>query len=204
MSTVKVFKDYHYGVLVEWQNGGQYHDSFSNIAKYYAKVCWMFPGLFIRSTTLRHSEVFQNYFIVLAIFYIILVFTDITFTTVMMIQGMNAIQSTYLQMIVFLTFYPLAGMLSPVFGIISVSDVRLTLQVILCKPFFYRGMAYMNALSLLSNLSLYILTDIIVTAVKGGKYYLLYAWILLATKILLAQLVSVQTANFRNPKYHQY
>ena len=67
-------------------------------------------------------------------------------------------------------------------------------------------MAYMNALSLIANLNLYILTDIIVisTSAKGGKYNLTYAWILFATKICLAQLVSVQTANFRNPKYHQY
>ena len=127
MSTVKVFKNYHYGVLVDWQRGAQGHDNFSSIAKYYAKLCLMFPGVFVRTTTLRHSEVFHNYFIILAIFYIIFVFTDITFTTVMMIQGMNGIGTTYRQMIVFLTVYPLAGLLSPVFGIISVRSVQLIL-----------------------------------------------------------------------------
>jgi hypothetical protein len=126
MQTVKVFKNYHYGVLVDWQQGHQGHDSFQNIAKYYAKVSLMYPGSFIRTTTLRHSEVFQNYFIVLAIFYIIFVFTDITFTTVMLIQGMNSIGTTYNQMIVFFTVYPLAGLLSPVFGILSVGPILLT------------------------------------------------------------------------------
>jgi len=126
MQTVKVFKNYHYGVLVDWrEQGPQNHDSFKSIAKYYAKISLMFPGSFIRTTTLRHSEVFQNYFIVLAIFYIIFVFTDITFTIVLLIQGLNS--NTYNQIIVFFMVYPLVGLLSPVFGILSVGNFPLTL-----------------------------------------------------------------------------
>ena len=77
--------------------------------------------------------------------------------------------------------------------------------MMLCKPFFYRGMAYMNALCLYSNILLYILTEIIVVQTNPrSKYNLTYFWVLLFCKICLAQLVSVQTAYFRNPKYHKY
>lgn len=127
MQTIKVFKNYHYGVLVDWEQGAQGHDSFQSITKYYAKISLMLPGSFIRTTTLRHSEVFQNYFIVLAIFYIIFVFTDITFTIYLLIQGLNNIATTYNQIIVFFTVYPLVGLLSPVFGILSVGNYPLTL-----------------------------------------------------------------------------
>jgi len=63
----------------------------------------------------------------------------------------------------------------------------------------------MNSLCLYSNILLYIMTQIIVVlSTHNTKYNLTYFWVLLSCKILLAQLVSVQTAYFRNPKFHKY
>jgi hypothetical protein len=45
-------------------------------------------------------------------------------------------------MLIFFLFYPLAIVVSPLLGILS---------IMMCKVFFYRASAYMNALSLYAN-----------------------------------------------------
>jgi|LauGreDrversion4_2_1035121.scaffolds.fasta_scaffold37345_3 hypothetical protein len=122
MNTVKIFKNFIYGKLVNWDRGRQQHESWGSITKHYLKLALMFPGKFIRTSTLRHSEVL-GYFLIVAVLYIILVFTDITVTAVFLIQNFSY-SGSLPQIIVFLTIYPLAGVLSPLSGLLS---VRLTL-----------------------------------------------------------------------------
>ena len=59
----------------------------------------------------------------------------------------------------------------------------------LCKPFFYRAIAYMNALCIFANIPAFILFDIIFKNIFSLRQT--YVWILLATKIILASLISL-------------
>ena len=56
----------------------------------------------------------------------------------------------------------------------------------LCKPVFYRGMAYMNSLSLFTNFALYILAEVIIEDSSKLSYRLVYVWIIVIAKIALA------------------
>lgn len=82
----------------------------------------MFPQTFIRTTTLRHSRVIKH-FVVAAILYTIFVVVDITFTTTYLISNLSA-SSFKPQMFVFFCFYPLAGCISPILGLLSVRKKR--------------------------------------------------------------------------------
>lgn len=59
----------------------------------------------------------------------------------------------------------------------------------------------MNALSLFTNVFAIFIAEI----ARGGgfQFYLYNILILLITKIIIAQLLSLQIAYFKNPKYHQ-
>ena len=76
----------------------------------------------------------------------------------------------------------------------------------ICKPFFYRAAAYMNAMSLFGNLLLFILIEAITNKFiyKSFAYFFSLYAILFAIKICVSQLLVLQIAYFRNPKYHFY
>ena len=64
-------------------------------------------------------------------------------TAQILIVTFNGATSIPLYYWVYLLFYPLASVVSPLLGILS---------FMICKAFFYRAAAYMNSLSLFTNL----------------------------------------------------
>ena len=74
----------------------------------------------------------------------------------------------------------------------------------LCKPFFYRAAGLMNTLCICSSNLIAIVTLSAVSIMteqnvmeKTKNFYILFL-----IKLILAQVLSVQIAYFRNPKYH--
>ena len=71
----------------------------------------------------------------------------------------------------------------------------------LCKPFFYRAAAYMNAICLFGNIVVFIILEIF-DSERNILYEMQLYGALFAIKIVLSQLVLFQISYFRNPKYH--
>jgi hypothetical protein len=73
-------------------------------------------------------------------------------------------------------------LLSPVMGIIS---------VMLCKPFFFRAMAYMNSLALFANVMAYIISEVSIDSPDNVLSRLGYMWFIITSKIAIAQFLSL-------------
>ncbi len=104
--------------------------------------------------------------------------------------------------IMLLLIYPFVFVLSPFFGSLSVSSFfyKFSIQFMLCKPFFYRAVGYMNALCLFTS---NIVGIIGICFVPGNVFYKISLFLVLfAIKFILAQFLSLQIAYFRNPKYY--
>eukprot|EP00347_Sterkiella_histriomuscorum_P013330 403365131 len=159
------------------------------------KTILLFPIAFIKSITLRHSNVFKV-IMISVIMYILFVVLDIIMTAQIFVVVFipSAGKTIEWDAWPFLLFYPFAIFISPILGLLS---------FMLCKPFFYRAVAYMNSLCLFTNMMIYLILEL-VESQKSVLYYLSLYGILLLIKLVLGQLLSLQIAYFRNPKFHVY
>lgn len=58
--------------------------------------------------------------------------------------------------------------------------------MMLCKAFFYRAMAYMNALALFANLLGFIVAELVFDSRTSANQRLSYVYILITTKLVIA------------------
>jgi len=73
-------------------------------------------------------------------------------------------------------------------------------QVIVCKPFFYRFFVYTNALACMTNTLALMIAECVQEEKK--PFFIVVVVLQFITKIVLAQLVSLQIAYFKNPKFY--
>lgn len=92
-------------------------------------------------------------------------------------SNLNSSSNYKVQITLFFCVYPLVAVLSPAVGIIS---------VMLCKPFFYRAMAYMNSLALFANIMAYVISEVAIDSLDNILPRLGYVWFLILAKLSIA------------------
>jgi len=93
--------------------------------------------------------------------------------------------------LVFILFYPLCSLISPIFGLVA---------MVTCKKRLYQQQSFWNSLSLFTNTLVY---TVIRTVSEKYEFIHAIAFILVFTKICLSQLLPLQIAYFNNPKYQK-